>query len=249
MVTPRSLRRSLHRRNPNAAKVAAGFMATAVGMTTAAFGVLHMTTPFKGNGARTDTWDSSQNAGPIDGGLMNILSLIPITPTTPDGGALGFTLPDSATVTTPVIELADSVTGGNGSNSPVTPGDPQGPSSILPNIGSIGGPGLNRPGSGGGSTDPGDGSDPTLNITPPDTSAALCTVAPLTPAIDPSVVPTPTASSDSSTDSSASSDDSADPCAPEGSDPAAGSSDSSSAPSDGSTADSGTGSGSDQPTA
>jgi hypothetical protein len=109
-VTPRSLRRRL-RNNPAAVKVGAGVLASAIGMTTAAYGVLHIVVPFKGNGARSDVRPASEEPSSPQADLVNtLLALVPTELPAEDGSdaLASFSLDGTGALVTSVV---DSVNG------------------------------------------------------------------------------------------------------------------------------------------
>lgn len=117
-VTPRSLRRRL-RNNPAAVKVGAGVLASAIGMTTAAYGVLHIVVPFKGNGARSDYRPASDEPTSPQADLVNtLLALVPSELPADEGSdtLASFSLDGTGALVTSVV---DSVNGsGNGAVNP-----------------------------------------------------------------------------------------------------------------------------------
>jgi hypothetical protein len=163
-VTPRSLRR-----NAGFVRVGAGVVAGAVGMTTAAFGLLHVVQPYKGNGAVSGSGQSA-DPGPTsptqdltDAVLAMAPAEVPVDDTV--GETLAMSLPTDSVVTA-VVDTIKSQTGGNsssggGSNA----GDGSGGGGLVLN------PGINQPNLGGGSGGD-EGSKgletPDVNITPPD---------------------------------------------------------------------------------
>ncbi|MDQ1445176.1 MAG: hypothetical protein QOI20_1640 [Acidimicrobiaceae bacterium] len=191
-VTPRSLRRHLHR-NPGMIRVAAGILAGAVGMTTAAYGVLFIVQPFDGNGARSAPRSGgAEPSSPQQDLVAAVLGLVPSdggvqAPSTDD---LLFAMPITGDLVASVVDTLNPSS--NGSNG-VYPGGPEQPKPLLPGIGV-------QPPKGGG----GEGSKglivPNVNVTPPsglvpsvDGVSALCPALP--PALDPGVgrEPQPTA--------------------------------------------------------
>lgn len=158
-VTPRSLRRRL-RSNPAAVKVGAGVLASAIGMTTAAYGVLHMVVPFKGNGARSDMRPAAEDpSSPVTDLTGTLLALIP-TELPSDGGSEAlnsFSIDGAGALVTSVVDSVNGSTNGavGGGSEGGTGGSGGGNGGGL--LGSIGGGGSG--GNGGGWTPPGGGGD------------------------------------------------------------------------------------------
>ena len=216
-VTARSLRRRNLRSNPAAVKVGAGILAGVVGMSTAAFGVLQMVHPYKGNGARSEPRAAQEeSSSPTTDLVASILGLT--TTESPSSNSSGdeFALSISGTDTI-VTSVVDSVQGSpNGSTSP-TPGgggsgSPNKPT-LVPTLGggNGGGPGRDE-GSKGLNT-------PSVNVTPPvlPLTPMECPTAPaeLTPAfLAPAPEPEPEPAAESA-DEAGTTDETEDPCAPD----------------------------------
>lgn len=151
-VTPRSLRRRLHN-NPAAVKVGAGVLAGAIGMTTAAYGVLHIVVPYKGNFTRSDTRSAPEEPASPTADLVNtLLALVPSELPAEDGSdpLASFSLDGAGALVTSVV---DSVNGSpNGAVPPSSGGGNTGGSDggggLFDNIGD--GPTWTPPGGDGG---------------------------------------------------------------------------------------------------
>lgn len=169
MLSSRTLRRANLRRNPAVVKATAGVVAGMVGMSTAAYGLLHVIQPYKGNGARSAEQASDGGSGSGDL-IASIIDLVPA-----ELGVNEIPGSDSLYSLSSAGEFVLSIVGGvqppaTGTVTPPSGGDSGGGpdggggsgGGLLPwNGGSV------TPPPGGGSSDGSGWNIPNVSITPP----------------------------------------------------------------------------------